>query len=63
MAVSFNGGKDCTVLLHMIDFVARWMKIRLPDGPSPFLTIYFEQQDTFTEIVQFMTRTEERLGY
>ena len=53
LALSFNGGKDCTVLLELI---------RLAGCPSSLKIIYFEQENEFKEITSFIKETETKYG-
>lgn len=49
--LSFNGGKDCTVLLHLINFY-------LKDSACDLKVIYFRSSDPFPEIEAFVQSCE-----
>lgn len=51
-ALSFNGGKDCTVLLHLLSFFLR--------KGTHFQAIYFHNPLCFNEAVQFVTDCAKR---
>lgn len=55
-ALSFNGGKDCTVLLDLL--------VREYDGPTPSLgrwpTCYVAHEHPFPELEQFVTDCTQR---
>lgn len=48
IALSFNGGKDCTVLLHLLSTV-------LPGNSRPIDCIYVPDADSFVEVEEFIT--------
>jgi FAD synthetase len=58
LALSFNGGKDCTVLLHLLYVV---FANKFPDSIpcANFLTVYFELPDTFDSVTKFITEMLE----
>lgn len=49
--LSFNGGKDCTVLLHLLS-------VHLKDAISELKVIYFRSSDPFPEIEEFVDSCE-----
>ena len=58
LALSFNGGKDCTVLFHLIRAALAHLDLPL----SSLLVLYFEEPDPFPEMLSFMRRTVRRYG-
>ncbi|XP_002976522.2 FAD synthase [Selaginella moellendorffii] len=62
VAFSFNGGKDSTVLLHLLraGYAALKSKLSLPaDAEDRIRTIYFEGPDAFPEIDSFTYETAQ----
>uniref|UniRef100_T1J278 FAD synthase n=1 Tax=Strigamia maritima TaxID=126957 RepID=T1J278_STRMM len=56
VCISFNGGKDCTALLHLLEAVKQ--KKCTEEGDSSFLqAVYFRGPNTFPEIEQFIQQT------
>jgi FAD synthetase len=55
MFLSFNGGKDCTVL---IDLIATHFKSAI----KSLKIIYFQQQNPFPEIEEFVQSCEPHYG-
>lgn len=51
MFLSFNGGKDCTVLLHLLSQ-------HLKDSIRNFKVIYLRSSDPFDEIEEFVESCE-----
>ncbi|KAH3743351.1 FAD synthase [Pelomyxa schiedti] len=58
LALSFNGGKDCTVLLHLLYHVCRSRNLPM----SKLTCLYFVTTDCFPEIDQFVQSCCERYG-
>ncbi|XP_026477938.1 FAD synthase-like [Ctenocephalides felis] len=50
--MSFNGGKDCTVLLHILQ---RVYKLKYGSDAPPLLCLYVRPNDPFPEIESFVT--------
>ena len=59
VALSFNGGKDCTVLFHLVRAVVSHMEMSLRDLAS----IYFPQADEFPVLLDFMREGEQRFFF
>ncbi|KAG8274132.1 FAD1 flavin adenine dinucleotide synthetase [Homalodisca vitripennis] len=55
LMLSFNGGKDCTVLLHII--LAVWQQLGIPGSLQ---TVYFRPANPFPEIERFIADTVDR---
>lgn len=59
IALSFNGGKDCTVVLHLLqEHLKQNPAVKLQD----FHFVHFEQANEFPEVVSFRKQVEEELG-
>lgn len=52
LAMSFNGGKDCLVMLYLILSVMK----------TPIKTVYIKNADTFPEIDEFVAECERTYG-
>jgi len=57
VCVSFNGGKDCSVMLHII--YAAWKKVH-PDDGLRLPAVYIRGQDPFPEMERFVEETRKR---
>jgi FAD synthetase len=60
VAFSFNGGKDCTVLLHLLR--AATAEVFGAADMRDVLCIYFEQRDEFPEVLDFISAVCKRYG-
>ncbi|KAL6073287.1 FAD1 flavin adenine dinucleotide synthetase [Balamuthia mandrillaris] len=54
VALSFNGGKDCTVLLHLLLYTLAKRTPATKSEQPRLRAIYFLQRDTFAEVSQFV---------
>lgn len=54
--MSFNGGKDCTVLLHLVIAVMNSLKIPV----NKLLVIYFRSPHEFPEVSDFIKEVVNR---
>ncbi|GBG34885.1 FAD synthase [Hondaea fermentalgiana] len=64
LALSFNGGKDCTVVMHLLRAV---LEERYADaGPerqlANFKFVYFQKKDEFPEMHAFVDQIKEKYG-
>ncbi|XP_033270492.1 FAD synthase isoform X3 [Orcinus orca] len=59
LCVGFNGGKDCTALLHL--FHAAVQK-KYPDAQEPLQILYIRSISPFPELEQFLQDTIKRTG-
>ncbi|SPQ96195.1 FAD synthase [Plasmodiophora brassicae] len=60
LALSFNGGKDCTALLHLI----RAALARRQVPPGDLVTVYFHPcDDQFPQLLEFMAQVTTRYGF
>jgi len=57
VCVSFNGGKDCSALLHMIDAVRKRLH---PDSNERLQAMYIRGADPFPEMERFIEDTQKR---
>lgn len=57
IALSFNGGKDCTVLLDLVSRVLRKFGL---DKSSTLETIYVTEDEPFAEVQEFIADCEKR---
>lgn len=62
VCISFNGGKDCSALLHLVH--AAWVKLnqrQSTPAPMPRLrALYIRSQDPFPEMEHFIEETRQR---
>ena len=56
VALSFNGGKDCTVLLHLLRAALAHLQLPL----SELLVLYFHEPAAFPEMLSFLHSTAQR---
>src|SRR5438128_565068 len=63
LCLSFNGGKDCTVVLYLVLAVAAGLPT-YPAGATlhGVRIVYFQESDEFPEVVEFMNATAAQLG-
>lgn len=54
--LSFNGGKDCTVLLHLVHEMMKHKGFK----NHKLLAVYFKLEDSFPEVEQFVQDTVKR---
>lgn len=59
LALSFNGGKDCTALLYLIFAVLHSMDVDY----RKLTVIYFNIPDDFPEIIDFMQLIEQKFDF
>lgn len=57
LCVGFNGGKDCTALLHLFHAV---VQRKFPDVPKPLQILYIRSVSPFPELEQFLQDTIKR---
>ncbi|WAR02959.1 FLAD1-like protein, partial [Mya arenaria] len=57
ICVGFNGGKDCTVLLHLVYAV---MKKVLPDSDAKLKSLYIRSRLPFPEVEKFIQISRDR---
>lgn len=55
MFLSFNGGKDCVVLLYLFQAVLKELKLN-----GPVKAVYFQSDDRFPEEEDFVQSTVKR---
>jgi FAD synthetase len=64
VSLSFNGGKDCTVLLHLFAAaLSRYLRVGSPTQPTmpkPIFTIYVTHPNSFSEVDEFVNDTIQR---
>jgi len=61
IALTFNGGKDACVVLHLLRMeLARQAGMVGDGGLKQFKVVYFEPQQEFPEITAFMRMMAER---
>ncbi|XP_004871379.1 FAD synthase isoform X3 [Heterocephalus glaber] len=57
LCLGFNGGKDCTALLHLFHAAVRR---KSPDAPEPLQILYIRSISPFPELEQFLRYTIKR---
>ncbi|GAB1287746.1 FAD synthase [Apodemus speciosus] len=57
LCVGFNGGKDCTALLHLFHAA---VQRKFPDVPEPLQILYIRSISPFPELEQFLQDTIKR---
>ncbi|KFO24931.1 FAD synthase isoform X1 [Fukomys damarensis] len=57
LCLGFNGGKDCTALLHLFHAAVRR---KFPDGPEALQILYIRSVSPFPELEQFLQDTIRR---
>ncbi|XP_021013000.1 FAD synthase [Mus caroli] len=57
LCVGFNGGKDCTALLHLFHAA---VQRKYPDAPKPLQILYIRSISSFPELEQFLQDTIKR---
>lgn len=55
ICIGFNGGKDCTAILHL--FVA-FMKKHFPDNSKKLIGLYLQKSNPFVEAHEFISNCE-----
>lgn len=58
IALCFNGGKDCTVLLHLLHYIMQTRGVK--EGLGELLILYFVTPNNFPEINQFVIECSTR---
>ncbi|XP_023569541.1 FAD synthase isoform X3 [Octodon degus] len=59
LCLGFNGGKDCTALLHLYHAA---VQRKCPDVPKPLQILYIRSISPFPELEQFLQDTIKRTG-
>lgn len=54
--ISFNGGKDCTVLLHLLIFV---LQRDYPQWKRTIYSLYVKSENSFEEVDEFIKQMEQ----
>ncbi|XP_033645729.1 FAD synthase-like [Asterias rubens] len=57
MCLAFNGGKDCTALLHLVYAI---MKRKFPDRAEPLQVLYIDTKRSFPELDTFLHESVQR---
>jgi FAD synthetase len=56
LALSFNGGKDCTVLLYLLNIILQKKGKKCSD----FITVCFMIPNVFPEVIEFINKIREK---
>ncbi|KAJ1663210.1 3'-phosphoadenosine 5'-phosphosulfate sulfotransferase [Coemansia sp. RSA 1646] len=60
VALSFNGGKDCTILMHLIRAALHKYNVEYDLSSKPLVSIYVMYKKTFSEIDDFVDQSVGR---
>ena len=63
LALSFNGGKDCTVLLHLLFHYCAVHQHLCPGADRAIRVVFFDTDTGFPEVTEFMVAMEARYGF
>jgi FAD synthetase len=60
IVIAFNGGKDCLVVLYLV--LTAYSLLNLPQHQEMIKIVYFEKDDEFPEMIEFMMKTISKLN-